>query len=196
MPETLRPMLPVGYGEQEVYFVRMPSGWVFPIGQSMVRGDHMVVVFRGTMYVTISDPPQNRQGRQPRAHPICVHVHTPQVPRWLGHGLPVPLCRQEAHGGDGHPRPVRRSCVLDGRHVGHGVVWFCLTPYRTQTTNNYTHTTRQGAPGLLQHGQPVLCRLHERGTLDRIISSATRVRGAVWRLTEFTDSTRAQNRST
>lgn len=33
----------------------MPSGWVFPIGQSMVKGDNLIVVFRGTMYVRVHE---------------------------------------------------------------------------------------------------------------------------------------------
>ena len=49
--KTLRPIVPVGWGHQNLYFVRMPSGWVFPIGQSIVKNDHLVVIFRGTMYV-------------------------------------------------------------------------------------------------------------------------------------------------
>jgi hypothetical protein len=47
---TLRPIVPVGWGEQDIYFVRYPSGYKWPIGQSIVKGDSMVVIFRGSMF--------------------------------------------------------------------------------------------------------------------------------------------------
>ena len=34
---------------QQLYFVNDPAGWKWPIGQSMIRGDTLLVAFRGTM---------------------------------------------------------------------------------------------------------------------------------------------------
>lgn len=51
----LRPIIPAGWGEQNLYFIRYPSGVMMPIGQSIIKGDLMVVIFRGTMCVRRRD---------------------------------------------------------------------------------------------------------------------------------------------
>lgn len=47
---SLRPLTPSGWGNQNVYFVKDPQGWSWPIGQSLTKGELMVVFFCGTMF--------------------------------------------------------------------------------------------------------------------------------------------------
>jgi len=47
---TLRPLAPSGWENQNVYFVKDPQGWNWPIGQSLTKGGRMVVFFQGTMF--------------------------------------------------------------------------------------------------------------------------------------------------
>ena len=47
---TLRPLRPKGWENQNVYFAKDPKGWNWPMGQSLTKGDTMVVFFCGTMF--------------------------------------------------------------------------------------------------------------------------------------------------
>jgi len=47
---TLRPLIPHKWENQNVYFLKDPGGWKWPIGQSFTREQQMVVIFRGTMF--------------------------------------------------------------------------------------------------------------------------------------------------
>lgn len=48
------PSKPPPHSNQQLYFVKAWDGWKWPLGQSMTRGDTLLLALRGTMYVHLS----------------------------------------------------------------------------------------------------------------------------------------------
>lgn len=50
MPAEYQPVLPDGCTNQRVYYVTEKSGYTWPLGQSVVKGDTLIFFIRGTMF--------------------------------------------------------------------------------------------------------------------------------------------------